>query len=243
MITMTVQDFFKTIDEEEFVNNYLEYDKNFEKARNEQSTMEDRKRIEENGKKMVLSSFRYLKEMKINPNNDIVFGVAVSDNEDNIDSFCVKEEEWKAFKENKEKVPERYGYYLDKEENILGYQISQVSRYMLGDVRYAVSIFYEITFFGFDSENRKTKQEEVHKSLEESMKEIEENGTENCKSMEEVMEEFGWKDERREFEKEFDLNKAKLEGEFFANLIRLIFKQETEYENRNETFSERFSID
>jgi hypothetical protein len=226
---MTVQELFQSINEEEFIESYL---------RNDNETIEClfRKDIPINEiyqkinffKEIVLGAFRRFKEMEVERNDEyIVFAIPRYDGDTYADSFLSLREEIL----NPEKIEriEHYAYEFSPHEEILGYDVSEASRYEVGDdVTVALSIFNEMTFCGITEEHHKEKVEEITQSLKEAEESIE-NGTAECRPIEDLFKELGWEDTRTKEEKDFSLAIAKIQGNAYVQTLNKYFEMEKYY--------------
>ena len=229
---MTVQELFKSINEEEFIDAYLKND-------NETIECLFRKDISINEifqkvnyfKEIVLNAFQRFKEMEVERNEEyIVFAIPRYEGDTSADSFLSLREEIM----NPEKVEriEHYAYEFSPHEEILGYDVSEASRYEIGDdVTVALSIFNEMTFCGITEEHHKEKVDEITQSLKEAEESIE-NGTANLRPIEDLFTELGWEDKRTQEEKDFSLAIAKIQGNAYVQTLNKYFEMEKYYLTR-----------
>lgn len=244
---MTVQELLKSVDETEFIQEYLRNDgQTIEMLLDPQYTFEQKEQMLNRFKTALSKSLNALREMPVEPQDEfIVF--AVPYNEDGCGgwhSYMCKREEIENH-ENIERV-ETYGYEFDTFENVLSYDVSKTCLYMHDELFVAVAIYDEMTFFGIDVEKRNEKVEEESEKIEESLKECEEHNFENCRPIQELFDELGWKDERTEKEKEFDHKKIHIDGEHNMKTNKLVVEMECHYlslaKERNVNIKEQTNI-
>ena len=231
---MNVQELFKSINEDEFLDLYLRNDReSIDMLFNTKYTPEEKFKKLQYYRQIVLDAFRECKNMQIKESSDdIVFVVPNFDGDTSADSFVCKKEEVLNY-ENIERV-EHYGYDLSPRDEVLGYIVSEASRHIIDDdINLAVNIFNEMTFCGITNEHHTDKVNDLLDKIKESEEEIKEH-PECCKPIEELFKELGFVDKRTPYEKEFDLSLAKLEGESYVKLFKKYLELELYYYNKNE---------
>lgn len=210
---MTVQELFKELDKDIFINEYLEYC-------GEPKSTKRKNRI-----RNLLNEFDKLDTVL--DNSWIVFCEPIL-GEDHLDSTIIKKEELLDTKVEKDKVPESYAYEFNSMTDILGYSVSYACIYAFGAIKVACSILYEMTFFGSDidvqRENIKQETEQLHKSIEEVH-----NGEAKLTSFTDFCKKYGWTDSRKDFEKDFDTAKMRIDCESFKKLKQELCKLEISY--------------
>ncbi len=212
---MTVQELFKSLNKEEFINYYCYYD----------LSESDKYEITEKGKQVVTELFEQLLTAKPveNENGCIIFSIEQIGTE-MLYSFLVHREDLLSSEE-----PEHYAYELSPMLEILGYDVSTACKHALGnDYRLAASILYEMTFFGYTIDSQEEETSDTLTSLNKSVQEIEE-GTAELLTADEVFSNFGYEDTRTYFEREFDDDKYTIEGTYFVDMRTRLYKLEKEY--------------
>ena len=205
---MIVQEYFKSLDKEEFIKeyiNYCSYPKSTTKKniiRNLLSKLDDLE---------VIADF-----------SKIIFSVPVPDST-TLDSFCVNRED--LYKEDR---VEHYAYDMTPMQEILGYQISKSCAYLLGEYKFACSILYEMTFFGYDLDRQEKEVTQLSNGLKEQVEEIK-SGNAKLTPVENLFKHFGFEDTRSEAEKLFDSEKFTIEGIYNKNITEALYKLEKEY--------------
>lgn len=219
---MTVQELFKSLDKELFVNYYCRYE---EDEKSKYLTTDK-------GKQIIIRLFNQLLEVTPNENKDkcIIFSIPELGNE-RLYSFLVHEEDLLS-----NDKPEHYGYELTSMLDILGYEVSEACRYRLDSLQLAASILYEMTFFGYDIEDQKDESQAILETLNEHIEEIE-NGTLKTISADEVFEnlkyEYGYIDDRSEQEKIFEEQCDIISGNSSQELRDLFYDMEKHYILKN----------
>lgn len=212
---MTVQELFKSLNKEEFINYYCYYD----------LSGSDKYETTEKGKQVVIELFEKLLSATPVENKDecIIFSIEQVGTE-MLYSFLVHRDDLLNCEE-----PEHYAYELSPMLEILGYDVSNACKYSLNnDYKLAASILYEMTFFGYTIESQEEEASEITDSLTESVKEITE-GTANLVSADEVFSNFDYQDTRTEFERTFDDAKYTIEGTYFSDVRSRLYELEKEY--------------
>lgn len=232
MLILTVLELFKSIDVDKFAEEYLKYEGICGKV-----FFDDNISLED--KTLTISlAFRRIKDCflrirdntipKANKKGWVIFALPESEN-GQLYSFTVSKNDILEYSETEDNLPTRYGYELDSIEDILGYSISEASRYLVDDdVKFAASIFYEITFFGYYPELRNDKISEITNELNEAINDIK-SGDIRLSSVESSL---LFEDSRRDFEKEFDANKHSIGNDIWMRVFALLVKQERIYTNR-----------
>ena len=210
---MTVQELFKNLDRDTFIDEYLNYC-------GEPKSAKRKERIEN-----LLNAFN---KLDIVPNNSWIVFCEPIIGEDHLDSTIIKKEELLDTEVEKGEVPEGYAYELTCMTDILGYSVSLACIYAFGVIKVACSILYEITFFGYDidiqRENVKQEVEQLHKSIEEVN-----NGKAKLTSFTDFCKKYDWTDSRKDFEKDFDTVKMHIECELSRKLKQELCKLEINY--------------
>ena len=122
---MNVQELFKSINEDEFLDLYLRNDReSIDMLFNTKYTPEEKFKKLQYYRQIVLDAFRECKNMQIKESSDdIVFVVPNFDGDTSADSFVCKKEEFLNY-ENIER-PEHYGYDLSPQDEVLGNNINE----------------------------------------------------------------------------------------------------------------------
>lgn len=205
---MIIQELFQKIvkeSEDDFIKYYLQYDKNI-------SSYEDIKKL--------LNDICECKVKEV-VEDDIVFSLPdVGDL--GADSFLIK------LADLEKKDFEKYAYELCPINEILGYQVSEACLRYPGEFLYAASILFEMTFFGYSIKKQKKNVKKEKKILDKRIKECKEDNLKYT-TLTELLKKYNIKDERKPFEKKFDLNKLKIEGKFQRELLKELIKLEKEY--------------
>lgn len=204
---MTVQEYFRSLDREEFISSYIDYC-NYPKSSARKKSLRN-----------LLSD---LDKLEITPNPSTIIFSVPNPGSHLLDSYCIHREDL-----TKEKV-EHYAYEMSPMRTILGYEVSQACIYLFPyDYQFACSILYELTFFGYTVKGQNEEINQFTNELEEQLEEI--KAGEFKPTPAEVLERLGWKDTRTEFEKEFDCAKNKYEWDFDNNLKKSLYELEKEY--------------
>lgn len=205
---MTVQEFFKSLNREDFINEYINYC-SYPKSATRKKSIRD-----------LLSD---LDNLEVTPDlSKIIFSVPIPGTH-LLDSYFIHKEDL-----DKEEV-EHYAYENIPMQEILGYEVSKACKhFFIDDYQFACSILYEMTFFGYTLDGQKEEVVKFSKDIEESLKEIE-SGDFKSVPAEEVFEKLGWKDTRAEFEKDFDIEKYKFEHEYDKNIKKSLYELEKKY--------------
>ena len=207
---MTVQEYFRSLDKEKFIKEYIDYS-NYYRSTTKKNILRD-----------LLFKLDSL-EIVSNPSK-IIFSVPVPDSESRLlDSFCINKED--LYKEDR---VEHYAYEMTSMQEILGYQISQACNYFLGEYRFACSILYEMTFFGYDVVRQEKEVTQLSDKLKEQVEEIE-SGSAKLASVENLFEHFGFEDNRSEAEKLFDSEKFTIDGVYSKKITEALFNLEKDY--------------
>lgn len=223
---MTVQELFKKIDEKEFVDTYLRNDREtqdlfFNTALTPEQVFERFKHYKE----IILKTFNQFKIMPIEKDQDYIMFVIPRFEGDNCGhSFvCFKKE----LLNNENEDIEHFAYYLSPHKNILSYDISETCLSLIDEITIAVSIFSEMTFFGFSTEEHNKKIKDIKTSVTDIAEKID-NGTANTHSFDGILNQIGI-DERTKEEKEFSLSLAMLEGQNYNLILNKYFEIEKYY--------------
>lgn len=230
---MTIQELFKCVDQKEFIRRYFENDCEalglvFD---NEDMTEETITKFNKY-KKIVINSFEKMKTMNLERNEEyICFAIPYADDAAfGWDTFISKREEI-LNKDSIERV-EKYAYELSPVEEVLCYDVSETCIKSYGELDVAVAIFNELTFCGVDLDARNERTDEIHEELNESLEAVKNADTSQFISSKDLFAELGWVDDRKDFEKEFDNNRIKNDGEYFKKLYEMIINQEYVYITR-----------
>lgn len=229
---MKVIELFKSLDIGKFVREYMDYEGLYSKIWcNEDISVEEKiKRVNYSFKEFE-DIFSDLLKLRVSPQKSefIVFSVP-EEGTGMLNSFVVHRAEIKSYNGDTSQLPQRYGYEFSPIEEILNYEVSEVSRYIISDdIRLAASIFYEITFLGYLPEERELKIEKTNALLDEAMQDVKKGNIEKFHNLETVFSDIGYKDKRKDFEKEFENKKDNLESESFVKMSSLLFLQEKKY--------------
>lgn len=242
---MNVQELFKSVNVDEFVHEYMNYDCHFRNIlEDDEMDADTRKSLISSGKKMILSSFENMKNMDIsnykNEEKNIVFVLPSYDEGMELDTFLVEQKDLEEFNKDENFRVETYGYEFCDTNKILSFIVSETSRFMIdNDAKVAASIFYEVTFFGYDECEKAEKLEETKNEINAALEEVKEdvNNSEKFIPPDKVFENLGYVDKRYDFEKTFETEVLKLEMEFSQKRRNLIFKQENKYIINEKSFS------
>lgn len=210
---MTVQELFKNLDRDTFIDEYLNYC-------GEPKSAKRKERLEN-----LLDAFNTI---NVTPNNSLIVFCEPIVGENHLDSTVIKKEELLDTEVENGKVPEGYAYEYDCMTDILGYSVSFACIYAFGVIKVACSILHEMTFFGNDidtqRENVKQETEQLHKSIEEVH-----NGEAKLTSFTDFCKKYGWIDSRKDFEKDFDTAKMHIDCELSKKLKQELCKLEINY--------------
>lgn len=210
---MTVQELFKDLDRDLFINKYLEYC-------SESKSVKRKERI-----KNLLDAFN---KIDVTPDNSWIVFCEPIIGEDHLDSTIIKKEDLLDTEVENGEVPEGYAYEYNYMTDILGYSVSLACIYAFGVIKVACSILYEMTFFGNDidtqRENVKQETKQLHKSIEEVH-----SGEAKLTSFTDFCKKYGWTDSRKDFEKDFDTAKMHIDCESFKKLKQELCKLEISY--------------
>lgn len=210
---MTVQELFKKLNRDEFVNEYLSY------CGESQSVK--RKKIL-NG---LLDSFDLI---ETTPNDSQIIFCLPLLGECRLDSFVVKKEDLLDVEIENGEIPEGYAYEFSCMADVLGYSVSDACLHAFGELKVACGIFYEMTFFGYNIKEQKEISEKEATQIDKSIEEIHSNEAKLI-SFEEICEKYGLVDKRKDFEREFDTAKIHIDNEAFAKLEQELCKLEIHY--------------
>ena len=226
---MTVQELFKSIDRKEFIDAYLRNDNETLNMffREDLSIQEIYSKVNF-FKEVVLAAFDRFCEAEVERNEEyIVFAIPEYEGDTSAHSFLSLREEI-LNPETVERI-EHYAYEFSPHEEILGYDVSEASRYEIGDdIVVALSIFNEMTFCGITEEHHKEKVEEITQSLKEAEEEIQ-NGTAEYRPIEDLFKDLGWEDKRTQEEKDFSLDIARIQGNAYVQTLNKYFEMEKYY--------------
>ncbi|MBQ2184644.1 MAG: hypothetical protein II399_08390 [Lachnospiraceae bacterium] len=219
---MTIQELFRKIDKEVFVRycvshdeDLIEYIMGLPPEKRDGRFEKYKKRIAD-----VLDEFD---KIEAKPSDVIAFVVAGSENDSFPDTFIVYKEELLNSNE-----PEHYALDFAPWSEIMGYNVSQASfEYFWGDMEIAYSLFHEITFMGFSEESHAKKMDEIRNSLDESMKEIEENP--DCFiDADEAFKELEIDEQYKPENREFWVSIIRIQGDAFNTIRKKFFEREKE---------------
>ena len=231
---MTVQELLRSVDTEEFIDEYLQNDgETKELLFDKQYTPNEKFAMIDKFRTMIEKTLNQMREMEITPDNEwVVFSLSYE--EDGMfgwDCFMSKRED--ILKCNEVERVEKYAFEFSDIKEVLACDVSEVSRYIHYDVPVAVAIFKEMTFFGIDIDARNKKTEEEIKVINEAAEECKSGNCKSYKSADEVFAELGWVDSRTVEEKEFDLRKIKLFGKLNMDVTKLYMEWEKHYIETN----------
>lgn len=213
---MTVQEYFRSLDREEFIKEYIYYC-DYPKSAAKKNTLRN-----------LLSKLDNLEI--IADSSKIIFSVPVPDSESHLlDSFFIDRED--LYKDGR---IEKYAYEMTPMQEILGYQISQACRYFLGKYKFACSILYEMTFFGYNLDNQKKEVTCFSNGIKEQVEEIK-SGEAKLTPIEDLFKHFGFEDTRSEAEKLFDSEKFNIERAYSQKITEALYKLEKEYLKSSES--------
>lgn len=210
---MTVQELFKNLDRDTFIDEYLNYCGQPKSAK--------RKERLEN----LLNAFNTI---NVTPNNSCIVFCEPIVGENHLDSTIIKKEELLNTKVENGEVPEGYAYEYNSMIDILGYSVSLACIYAFGAIKVACSILYEMTFFGYTID---TQQENVKQEVEQLNRSIEDvhSGKAKLISFTDLCKKYDLTDSRKDFEKDFDTAKIHIECELFKKLKQELCKLEINY--------------
>lgn len=210
---MTVQELFKNLDRDTFIDEYLNYC-------GEPKSAKRKERL-----KNLLDAFN---NINVTPNNSWIVFCEPIVGENHLDSTIIKKEELLDTEVENGKVPEGYAYEFECMTDILSYSVSLACIYAFGIIKVACSILYEMTFFGdtldIQRENVKQEVEQLNKSIEEVH-----NGEAKLTSFTDFCKKYGWTDSRKDFEKDFDTAKMHIDCESSRKLKQELCKLEINY--------------
>lgn len=196
---MIVKDFLLSLDEEELVRELMHQQNSYERIvedsdvpANQFSAKIGKVRLELN--KLI----HQLKDIQPNPNKEGLIIMTLQTTGDGLDSFAIARETLT----EEDAYANTYAYEFSEWADVLGWDISQASRYDLGDGCYAASILYEMTFLGWDHE---TQSDELNNLVAEWTKELD---PDTLRAWDDLKVERNWIDGRSEAEKAFDTARA-----------------------------------
>ena len=229
---MTVLQLFKSIDPDVFAKEYAKYEGICERVMfDREIPLENKGIVFSEHLKKIKDLFVHIRDEEIpkkNKRESIVFSVPVEDSS-LLNSFLVHKEYLDNYIEEGN-LPETYAYEFEDVRNILDYTVSEACRHIIDDdIRIAMSIFYEITFFGYSMDKREDKIQSIGYELEEALKEIKAGNIIKYSSAEDVFSNIGVRDKRTDFEKTFDKKKAHIKNEYWKQIKGIIFSLERKY--------------
>ena len=204
---MTVQEFFKTLDKDKFVKYYIKDYCN--------------QRVTENRKMIVGNYVDELLSAQVKENKDMYVFSMVSMDSLFLNSFAVNRDDF-----GKEEI-EHYAYDLEDPLDVLGYQVSKACKYYLkDDYRFASSILYELSMFGYSLKKQTDGAKDIISSVKEATKNID---ISKLTSAESLFKELGYVDNRTEQEKELDVEMIKIENYCTVESRKALCKLELVY--------------
>jgi len=207
---MTVQEYFRSLDKEKFIKEYIYYC-DYPKSTTKKNLIRN-----------LLSKLNDL-EVVQDPSK-IIFSIPVPNSESLLlDSFSIDREDL-----DKDDRIEKYAYEMTPMQEILGYQISQACSYFLGKYKFACSILYEMAFFGYDLDNQEKEVIHFSNRLKEQIEEIK-SGEAKLTPVENLFKHFGVEDTRSKAEQLFDSEKFRIEGTYCQNITKALINLEKEY--------------
>ena len=229
---MTVLHLFNSIDPDVFAEEYAKYEGICERVMFDKDVpLENKGSVFSELMKNIKELFVRIRDEEIpkkNKRESVVFSIPVEDSS-LLDSFLVYKEDLDNYIEG-DNLPETYAYEFEDVRNILDYTVSEACRHIIGDdIRIAMSIFYEITFFGYSMDKREDKIQSIGYELEEALKEIKARNIIKYSSAENIFSNLGVRDKRTGFEKTFDKKKAHIENEYRKQIKNIIFGLERKY--------------
>ena len=239
-ISMTVQELLRSVDTDEFLNEYLKNDgETIDILLSDEYTPIEKFAMIDRFKEMITKSLNQMREMEVVPDKEyIVFSLSYEeDGQFGWDCFMSKRED--ILKCNDIDRVEKYAFEFSPLEEVLCCDVSEVSRYTYYDVPVAVAIFKEMTFFGVDIEKRNEKTEKEIAIITEAAEECKSGNCESYVSADEMFARFGWTDNRTKKEKSFERKKAKMFGKLNMSISKLYMQWEKHYIETN-TESTRF---
>ena len=207
---MTVQEYFRSLDKEQFIEDYLEYAR-YPKSPTKKQTLRD--------------LLNQLDSLDIEKNSDAVIFSIPSPSGYKLDSYYIKKES--LFKRGR---VETYAYEHLSMTEVLGFNISKACDYFFIDNQYACSILFEMTWHGYEIEEQ---QKEAKNFMDDIQKQIEEikSGAAQLISSDEMFEHLGFKDTRSEAEQLFDSENIHLEMNYNQKIAKALYKLERSYMN------------
>ena len=208
---MNIQDFFRSLDKNEFIKHYLKYDENTHGS-------------DENGELyQYFTDLCNYKELKPNSDKAIIWAVAELGTH-LLHSFLIKEKD--LYKKSLPRIT--YAYEFCDVGEILNFEVSKACIYAFGEFNYASAILYELTFFGYSLDIvEKTVSDKVSE-LNSAIEEIE-SGNVNLISGESVFKNFDFKDSKLNFEKAFDEKNNLLDNKIYTYQIKNLINLEKNY--------------
>lgn len=222
---MTVQELFKSLDKEDFIKYYCQYE----------DVLAGKYEVTEKGKKVVTELFDQLLTVEPIPakegKNWIVFftpwvgSIALN-------SFLVEKND--LLNPSESGYVEHYGYEFDPMREILSYEVSNAClKYFDNPRQLAAAILYEMTFFGYSIDGQENEAAELlsglHKQVEEVTEAVENGDDSKFSSWEDVKDTLGWVDTRTEEDKAFEQDMSTIEGEFCNKLRDRLYDFERAY--------------
>jgi hypothetical protein len=226
---MTLQELFKSINEDEFIDVYLRNDtQTLDLIFDNSISLKEKVKKIEDFKEIILNTLHLFQTMQTEKNDEyIVFAIPSCEDDALADSFLVERDKLLQMQDSDN--IEHYSYMMSPHEEVLSYDISKASRLKIDDdVCLAVSIFNEMTFCGVTEESYSEQINDIKNRIDEVQKEHETN-PENFKPIDDLFKELGWEDNRTEEEKEFCLTVDKIEGKAYAQICKKYYEMEKYY--------------
>lgn len=210
---MTVRELFESLDRDSFIYEYNSYCKKSE-------TVKRQKMLND-----LLDSFELL---ETKPEESQIVFCTPSLEDSYFDTFIIKKEDLLFTEIESGDLPQHYAYELCSMTEVLGYTVSDACIYAFGEYKVACTILYEMTFFGYDLDEQKAAVTQESNQLTEAVTQIKE-GLMKGIPFDQVLQDIGFVDERKDFEKTFDTNKFIIEGEASKKLLTELCKLEIHY--------------
>lgn len=187
----TVQEWLKDIDRQELVNTYQYlYPTEFWQLKDREIT------VAEVYRRQAKCLTEFIDELlTLTPSTDdrkMIF-IAVSayqDGHPEVETFLIAEDDL-----NNDRPPERYGWMMADREKLVGYKIADTEMTLDNISEVLAQILEEASFLGFSQDTFLAERESLNKSLEASMKDIEEG---RYYTADEVWDHLGLKREPRD---------------------------------------------
>lgn len=214
---MTVQELFKSLDRQQLVKEYLRYE-DIDKDVSENIDINTKRDVVEKLLDQLISL-----DVEEDP-NIIIFSSPILQSS-KLDSYIIHREDLL-----KEERVQSYAYEFSPMKEVLGYTVSEACRYALSEIKFACSILYEMTFFGYEVAEQQEESESFVADIDQQVEEIN-SGKAALEPWENVRKSLGLEDTRSESEKVFDEKIFQLELDYNKSIVEALYSLERSYLN------------